>query len=151
MKNKKLNGYFTIEAALLMPVFLCVTVLLCYLAFYMCNRVILLQDTYVTGLRGSLRQEMTNEEVAAYALQQSEGFAKKYYAVSQMNRKVQVNGKEIAVEIECEMQIPFDVFIWKDGGVINREWKIKQKKIIDRTNPVAFIRTCRKIEKVMER
>lgn len=151
MKNKKINGYFTIEAALLMPVFLCVTVLLCYLAFYMCNRVVLLRDTYVTGLRGSLRQEMTNKEVAAYALQQSEGLAEKYYAVSQMNRKVQVNGKEIVVEIECEMQIPFDVFIWMDRGVVNREWKIKEKKIIDRTNPAAFIRTCRKIEKVMER
>lgn len=149
MKNKKLNGYFTIEAAFLMPVFICVTALLCYLAFYMCNRVILLRDVYVTGLRGGLRQELTNEEIAAYTLQQSKGFAEGYYAISQIDRKVQVNGKEIVVEFECEMQIPFEIFIWKDGAVMNQEWKIKEKKVIDRINPVTFIRVCRKIEKIV--
>lgn len=33
MKNKKLGGYFTIEAAFLMPVFICVIALLCYLGY----------------------------------------------------------------------------------------------------------------------
>jgi len=151
MKNKEIKGYFTIEAALLMPVFICVIALLCYLAFYMCNRVILLQDSYVSGLRGGLRQELTNEEIAAYALQQSKGFADEYYAISQINRRVQVNGRKIVVEFEGKMQIPFPILTWKDGGIKNQEWKIKEKKIIDRTNPVAFIRACRKIEKGMER
>lgn len=150
MKNKELSGYFTIEAAFLMPVFICVIALLCYLGFYMCNRVLLLQDVYTAGLRGSLRQDLTNEETAAYTLQQSKGSASKYYAVRHIDRQVQVTGRKISVAFECEMQIPALVLTWENGKLINKKWIIKEKKSVDRTNPTTFIRVCRKVEKALE-
>jgi len=150
-KNKKMGGYFTVEATFLMPIFVCVIALLCYLAFYMCNRTMLIQDAYILGLRGSLKQESANGEVAAYISQQGKGMDTKYYAVSKMGRQIQVNGREISVEFEFEMQVPFAFFAWENGQFMSRIWKIKERKTIDRTNPVDFIRICRKVEKVIEK
>lgn len=149
MGKIKLKGYFTVEAAFLMPVLICVIALLCYLGFYMCDRVILLKDVYTAGLRGSLRQEMTNEETAAYTLQQSKGSISDYYAVSMIDRQVTVSGREISVEFECNMQIPIRILMWENKRLTDKQWKIKEKKIVDRTNPVTFIRVCRKIEKAV--
>lgn len=151
LKHKKLSGYFTVEAAFLMPVFICVIALLCYLAFYMCNRAMLPQDAYILGLRGSLMQEAGNGEVSAYLSQQGKGMISKYYAVSKVGRMIQVNGREISVELAIEMQVPFAFLTWEDGRFMSRIWEIKEKKIVDRTNPVDFIRVCRKIEKALEK
>ncbi len=150
MKNKKLGGYFTIEAAFLMPVFICVIALLCYLGLYMCNRVLLLHDVYTAGLRGSLRQDLTNEEVVDYTLRQSRGGMPKYYAVSQIDRQARVKGNKLSVEFECEMQIPIYVLTWGNGKLIKKQWIINEKKTVDRTNPITFIRVCRKVEKAVE-
>lgn len=151
LKKKKISGYFTVEAAFLMPVFICVIALLCYLAFYMCNRAMLPQDAYVLGLRGSLKSESANEEIAAYISKQSKGIISKYYAVSKMDRRIQVNGREISIELECEMRIPFAFLSWEDGKFVKQVWKIEERKVIDRTDPVDFIRICRKIEMAIKK
>lgn len=151
LKHKKLGGYFTVEAALLMPVFICMTALLCYLSFYMCNRAMLPQDAYILGIRGSLRQESGNKEISTYLSQQGRGIISKYYAVSKLDRQIQVSGREITVELVLEMRVPFVFLTWEDGQFMSRTWNIRERKIVDRTNPIDFIRACRKIEKAMEK
>ena len=149
MGKKKLNGYFTVEAALIMPVVICVLSLLCYLGFFMCNRCLLLQDTYIIGLRGSLEEGISNEETAAYVLKQGDGILPKYYAVSGIDKNVKVEMREISVTLCCKMKVPFAFQAWEEEKMSN-VWEMREEKKIDRTKPVDFIRACRKVEKLVD-
>ena len=150
-KNKKLCGYLTVEAAFLMPVFLCIIALLCYLSFYMCNRTMLSQDAYVLALRGSLRKGTGNEEIAAYLSKQSKEIISKYFAVSEIGRQIKVSKREVTIELMCEIQVPFALFTWQDGKLMSKIWRAEERKTADRTDPVDFIRACRKIKKAIEK
>lgn len=149
MGKKKLNGYFTVEAALIMPVVICVLSLLCYLGFFMCNRCLLLQDAYILGLRGSLEEGLSNEETAAYILKQGNELLPKYYALSKIDKNVKVEIGEISVELCCEMKVPFAFLAWEEEKM-NNVWEIREEKKFDRTKPVDFIRACRKVEKLVD-
>lgn len=148
MAKKKLGGYFTVEAAFVMPVVICVLALLCYLGFFMCNRCLLLQDTYIMGLRGSRADGLSNEQTAAYILEQSQEMLSKYYAVSEIDKNVKVGRTEISVTLCGKMKVPFSFFAWEEEKM-NGVWEMQEKKTFDRTKPVDFIRACRKVEKIV--
>lgn len=148
MIKRKLNGYFTIEAAFIMPIVICVLALLCYLGFFMCNRCLLLQDTYIMGLRGSRADGLSNEKTAEYILEQGREILPKYYAVSAIDKSVEVEMREISITLWCEMRVPFAYLVWEDDKM-SGVWKMREEKTFDRTDPVDFIRACRKVEKLV--
>lgn len=145
MEKRKFNGYFTVEAAFIMPIVICVLALLCYMGFFMCNRCLLLQDTYIMGLRGSREEGLNNEETAAYVLKQGNEILPKYYAVSQIDKNVEVGLREITVTLCCDMKVPFAFLAWEEEKM-SSVWELREEKKIDRTKPVDFIRACRKVE-----
>lgn len=147
MVSKKLGGYFTVEAALITPIVICVVALLCYLGLFMCNRCMLLQDAYLLCVKGSTT-EGSNAEVVSYILKQSNGMLSKYYGISQIDKKVDVSIHEISVELQSEMKVPFAFFSWEEKKM-SSVWKMQIKKTIDRINPIDFIRACRKAEKFL--
>lgn len=149
MVKKKLSGYFTVEAAFVMPIVVCVLALLCYLGFFMCNRCLLLQDAYIMGLRGSAQEGLSNEKTATYILDQGKEILQKYYAISEIEKEVKVEMREITVALECEMKIPFAFFSWEEEKM-SGVWKIREEKKFDRTKPVDFIKACRKVEKLLK-
>ncbi len=149
MKKRKIGGYFTVEAAFVMPVVICVLALLCYLGFFMYNRCTLLQNAYVLGLRGSVSEGFGNEETAAYILSQGEEILSRFYAVSKIDKDVTVGMREISVNLQCEMNVPFAFLSWEEEKM-SGTWKIQVEKKFDRTKPVDFIRACRKVEKAVE-
>lgn len=149
MIKRKLSGYFTVEAVFVMPIVICVLALLCYLGFFMCNRCLLLQDTYIMGLRGSRQEGLSNEKTSTYILDQGRDILQKYYAITEIDKNVKVEMREITVAMECEMKVPFAFLSWEEEKM-NGIWKIREEKKIDRTNPVDFIRACRKVEKLLE-
>ena len=51
---KKAEGYFTVEASLVMPLVIFLIGFIFYLTFYLYNRCAIAQDTYVLAFRGSL-------------------------------------------------------------------------------------------------
>lgn len=146
---KKFGGYFTVEAAFLMPFVICIMALICYLSFYMCNRCLLVQDAYILGVRGSQKEKGGNEEIVAYILEEGRELITKYYAVSNLEKQVKAEIKKITVELKGSMKLPFAWLQWEEELEIGREWKFSASKEIDRTNPVEFIRACRKIEKLL--
>lgn len=148
MGKRKAGGYFTVEAAFLMPCIICILALLCYLSFYLCNRCLLGQDAYILGLRGSLKDGVSNEEVASYILEQGKTLMPKYYAVSQIDKKVDVMLREISVDLKCMMQVPIALLNWQEGIHLKGIWEMQEIKKIDGTDPVDFIRACRKAEKI---
>lgn len=149
MKRKKLSGYFTVEAAFIMPIVICILALLCYLGFFLYNRCTLLQNAYIMGFRGSVMDGLKNEETAAYILKQGDKLLPQYYAVSNLNKNVTVSMFEISVHLQCEMRVPFAFLSWEQEKM-NGVWEIQEEKKLDRTDPVDFIRVCRKVEKAVE-
>ena len=148
MEKKKLSGYFTVEAAFVMPVVICVMALVCYLGFFMCNRCLLLQDAYIMGLRGSRQEGLSNDKTATYILEQGKDILQNYYAISEIDKSVRVEAGEITVTLECEMKVPFAFFSWEEEKM-SSVWSLRKEKKIDRTKPVDFIRACRKVEKLL--
>ena len=148
MTKKKLSGYFTVEAIFVMPIVICVVALLCYLGFFMCNRCLLLQDAYIMGLRGSMTNGLNNAETAEYILKQGKEILPKYYAVSGIEKNVKVGIREISVSLQCEMNVPVAFLTWEEEKM-SGVWEIQEEKTFDRTNPVDFIRACRKVEKLI--
>ena len=149
MEKKKLGGYFTVEAAFLIPVVVCVLALLCYSGMFLCNRCMLLQDAYLLGVKGSTADGMNNTETVSYILKESEEMLSKYYGISQINKKVEAGLLAVSVELQCEMKVPFAFYSWekeKMGGT----WNLQESRKLDRTKPVDFIRACRKAEKLLD-
>ncbi len=149
MKKNKFGGYFTVEAVFIVPIVICVLALLCYMGLFMCNRCMLLQDTYILGVEGSTTDGMSNSETVSYILSHSKAMLSKYYGVSQMDKKVQVGMRELSVELRCEMKVPFAFFSWEEEKM-SGIWKLNERKKLDRTEPVKFIRACRKAEKLLD-
>lgn len=146
--KKKTGGYFTVEAAYLMPFAIFLMALLCYLAFYMCNRCLIVQDTYILGLRGSRQTGQTNKETAAYILEQGKELTPKYHAISKLHKWVKAERTKITVELKGSMKLPFACLQWEESPKIGTEWEFQSLKEADRTDPVEFIRACRKVEKI---
>lgn len=51
--NKNWNGYFTVEASLVMPLVIMIYLLIILCGFYLYNRCVISQDNYLLAFRGS--------------------------------------------------------------------------------------------------
>lgn len=147
MGKKNLGGYFTVEAAFLVPIVVCTLALLCYLGMFLCNRCMLLQDAYILGVKGSTAGGMNNAETASYILEESENMLLKYYGISKIDKKVEVSLFAVSVELQCEMKVPFAFYSWEEKKM-SGIWNLQESKKLDKTKPVDFIRTCRKAEQL---
>ena len=100
------------------------------------------------GLRGSRADGLSNEKTAEYILEQGREILPKYYAVSAIDKSVEVEMREISITLWCEMRVPFAYLVWEDDKM-SGVWKMREEKTFDRTDPVDFIRACRKVEKLV--
>ena len=55
-KRMEAEAYFTVEAALIVPVVVCIFVMIIYLSFYLYDRCVLTQDCYVLSYRQSIEK-----------------------------------------------------------------------------------------------
>ena len=60
--TKKVSGYFTVEAALLLPIIIMIIVFMIFLSFYCYDRCILEQCAYAAALRGSSNRFTSTQE-----------------------------------------------------------------------------------------
>ncbi len=146
--RKTLGGYFTVEAAFIVPMIVCILALLCYLGLFMCNRCMLVQDAYILGLRGSILYGEDNNRVVSTVLAESEGLTDKYFAVPSVQKNVEAGMLSVSVTLSGEMKVPIAFYSWEDKKM-DGTWELQETKTLDRTNPVTFIRSCRKVETVM--
>ena len=73
--QKKVSGYFTVEAAMVMPIVLWVVLFVIYLLFFQYNRCLTDQDVGVLVLRGSILQEESPKE----RIKKIRGYAEQIY------------------------------------------------------------------------
>ena len=62
MKKRKIDGYFTLEAALILPMVLAVILFVLYLLFFQYNRCLMEQDMGILALRGALMQTEDHDD-----------------------------------------------------------------------------------------
>lgn len=61
--NRKTDGYFTVEATLIMPVVLYVCIFIIYMGFYLYDKCVMKQDAYRAALTGSSIYRDDNQKV----------------------------------------------------------------------------------------
>lgn len=99
MKGKqeaKREAYLTVEAAMLIPMVLCLYVMLIYTAFYLYDRCLFRQDASLLCFRESIRREEGAPAVNPEQIRQNEKrqFGTKYFAVSRIQTQATKDGKK---------------------------------------------------------
>lgn len=85
--NKNLKAYFTVEAAFLMPVILCIYLIIIMAAIFLYDRSVISQDDYLLAFRGS-RFTKTGDNMGEviYADMKSGEFDREYIKIRLYNK-----------------------------------------------------------------
>ncbi|WP_029323639.1 TadE family protein [Butyrivibrio sp. AE3004] len=103
-KNFRIDGYMTVEAALVIPSAIFGIVLIIYMAFWVYGRCILSQDTYLLGFRASLfyeekgygnAGEYVNEHLDEQMVKNYFGSRKPKISANQSNKEIIMDGNII--------------------------------------------------------
>lgn len=110
MKCKSLNGYFSVEASLVLPVVLFLYLLIVIAGIYLYDRCVISQDSYLLVFRGSrFTGASKNYGEIIYGEEKGEGFSLSYledrlqfkmncYPCYSLERKeVSVTGEEVSI------------------------------------------------------
>lgn len=136
-KKKKTPGYFTVEAALLLPM---ITMLLCmmlFLAFFSYDRCILEQAAYEAAIRGGTQYLESNEETYQVVKETATNLiTDRLFAIEQISCTVSVSAQIVSVQYQCSFQMPFRTWIeelWGDSVLsINVEREVPRKSPAER-------------------
>ncbi len=140
--TKKINAYFTVEAALIFPFVMGVVLLTVYLLFFQYNRCLMEQAAGVLSLRGCALQTDDGKELAAQLLVCFREDDRAYLAWDMEDAKISLKGNRLRVACSGSLKFPFPGFsfwspdnIW-ESGIVYESRRIK---------PADLIRDCRKI------
>lgn len=140
-KQEALEGYFTVEATMVMVLVLYVCISVICLGFFQYDRCLMQQDAYRAALRGS----------SVY-----KGDKLKVYTTTKQMLQEFENDKYVATRYDYIVSVKDSSKVWITGGVRmpfvgiihflkTIEWEIEasaESKLID---PVTFIKLCRQL------
>ena len=148
--NNSKKGSFTVEAAIIMPLIFIVIIMLIYVAFFLYNRCIIAQKTYIAALRGCLYEEGVTDKVLdrnAYITKQKEDlYENKLIAAQSSYSNVNVEKKEIVIKSGILVKVPFSTLLKKQG--YKNGWQTSVEKRSFMIDEVDFIRSCKKLERL---
>ncbi|MBQ9549897.1 MAG: pilus assembly protein [Lachnospiraceae bacterium] len=142
--NKKYKASYTVEASLLFPFILAVTVLLIYFSFFIHDRAVMDAAANQAALRGS---EITSphgdifSKVRDTGKRETEG---RLLATKNLDMDIKVDSKEINVTYKGEFAIPAGVLPVPGMGMVNTSIRVIGRS--SRIDPAGFIRECRVVE-----
>lgn len=137
--TRKVSGYFTVEAALLLPVTIMIIVFMIFLSFYCYDRCILEQCAYAAALRGSSNRFTSTQEAYEEAAGAAEALIeRKLFAVKEVTSTVRVSGLAVTVTYECEVNMP--VGDWVKAVVGKDALCMEVSKKVMRNKTVAVLR-----------
>lgn len=141
-KNKWKEGYFTVEATLIMPLVLYVCFFIIYTGFYWYDRCLMQQNAYRAALAGSSIYRDDNQIVYNTAADTIAELSQGKYIAADYMSNVTVQSR-VSVTIRGQVRIPFRGL----AGLVGKEnWEIAESVESQCINPVIFIRTCRMLE-----
>lgn len=132
------DAYFTVEAALIVPVVICIFVMVMYMSFYLYDRCVMTQDCYVLSYRQSIEKAGRDRAGDETMLAQSKN---RLFMLS----NVQIgssNGRTVEVRANGEMEPPlFGLQLFESS----RKWLIGIEKKARKTDPPKAYRKVRRI------
>lgn len=135
---RKANGYFTVEASMLMPLVLSLIALIFYLTFYLYDRCVISQDVYILAFRGALQCGKGGADIEQYIQSESASkYGSKYIGVDNLESNVWTGDNSVAVEAT--------------GIMATTHWKFTARKEVERICPVEFIRKMRLAQRIGEK
>ncbi|MDO5133144.1 MAG: hypothetical protein Q4D81_09200 [Eubacteriales bacterium] len=143
LKKQKLNrseagAYFTVEASMIMPVVLCLSVMILYMSFYVYDRCVLSQDCYVLSYRQSIEKAGRDRAGRSAAEEQ---MGNKLFMLSGFESDASEGGT-IRVRGKAAVEAPlFGLPVFEQ----NRIWILGVEKTARRTDPPAVYRKVRRI------
>lgn len=131
----------TIELAFIMPFILFLIWNTLFLSFFAYDQALLTQGTYTTALcmERAVEGVQSKEEIYKEKMLFD---VKNRIVVAAVDYKQQI-GDDIAIESTLHVNGPGKAYY-------QSAWNASQKKVVSKYEPVAFIRNCRKAEKVLE-
>lgn len=132
------EAYFTVEAALVVPIVLCIFVMIIYLSFYLYDRCVMSQDCYVLSYRQSIEKGDADRAGQGAA---GEQFGQKLFMLSSMQTAVS-NGGTISVKTDAAMEPPlFGLDFFEEEG----HWSLGVQEKARKTDPPKEFRRVRRI------
>lgn len=139
--RKSAEGYFTVEAAMVLPLVLGIITLVIYLLFFQYNRCLQEQDIGILALRGRILQTENNEErMQQLGEQANHMYREKYIAWEYGTIAWKLEKGTVNVTQSSHVKFPF-------GGRNNviETWETTADYSNQILSPVSFIRNCRKV------
>ena len=131
------EGYMTVEASLVLPMILIVTLLVLLLTFYLYAVCFLNQAAYTAALRGSLVMDGTIEETANEELERL--LKNRILNIQDIKSEVSVSALTVEVKLEADMLLPVTGIL----SLTDPVWKIEVKKEAKIRNASGYIRMLR--------
>ena len=145
MNIRKVNGYFTVEAALLFPFVTGVVLLVIYLLFFQYDRCLMEQSTAVSAMRGCTLQVIDHKRIVGEVVVQSEKDDRFYPAWEMQEAKITMKGNTFSVVRAGKLRFPFRGLIFWGA---DKDWESIAEYENYRINPAVFIRTFRKFKNI---
>lgn len=142
MKEKEMRfaaeAYFTVEAAMIIPVVLSIIVMIIYLSFYLYDRCVMAQDCYVLSYRQSIEKGNTDrvggEEIRSQ-------FGEKLFMLSGLETEASKGGT-IEVKGNAQMEPPlFGLSFFEEENL----WRIGVGRKAKKTDPPKDYRRVRRL------
>ena len=138
-RNKaETEAYFTVEAALVVPIVLGIFVMIIYLSFYLYDRCVLAQDCYVLSYRQSIEKGKADRAGEAAAREQ---FGQKLFMLSRLEAGASKGGT-IRVKANAAMEPPlFGLDFFRE----ERYWILGVQEKARSTDPPRDYRRVRRL------
>lgn len=142
---KRMQAYFTVEAALVIPLVISVLTMTVFLFVYQYDRCLMEQDMGMLALyAGTLATEDMNEMTKQVSRRAAERYTDKYlfWTQTKINISVRKDRAEIVGEGSMVMPLP-------EWNLLNSEkgWNAKVIRRISRLSPTEIIRLGRRIKR----
>lgn len=140
--GRREEAYFTVEAALVLPMVMLFTVMMIFLAFYSYDRCVMEHSAYEAALRGAnshFRTAQEAEEAARTAAGALVGG--KLFAVQGLTYDVRVDATNVTVAYHCTVNMPFATWLAEYVGGIDMTLEVS--KSAGRLCPARTIRDFR--------
>lgn len=150
-EKKWKKGSFTIEVSIVMPIIVIVVVMVIYISFFLYNRCIITQKSYIAAFRGSMYEEGVTDPVLdkiEYIERENNSlYENKLIAAQGGHTDYDIQNKSITVCTKAYIKVPFSLLL-KEQGFYNG-WKIEEQKKVNIIKEIQFIRSCRNLEKII--
>ena len=144
--DRRTDGYFTVEAALLLPMVLLFITTMLFVGFYVYDRCMLEHCAYEAAVRGSSSLYRSNEEAYEVTRDAVNLLVKdKIFAARNLEYDITVTGSDIEVVYECDVNVP--LLKWLSQYTNEVDFHIYAKGSAPRGRQVKLIRVMDRIIK----